>query len=160
MLVVEDAVGEEALLEVEPEAFDRVEFRLIGRQMDEGDVVGRLQPPGDVPSGFVEQQHDENVGRLALGEGIEIEAHHLGVGPGQDERESVVGAGADGAADVDRFEALVGAHDRSDALLEPDMGGCVLSARHGLRPGTTAKAESASFVPFGDALHSFGEPLF
>jgi len=30
--------------------------------------------------------------------------------------------GPDGAVDVDGLEALVGSHDRSDTLFEPDMG--------------------------------------
>jgi hypothetical protein len=38
-------VGEEALLEIEPEALDRVEFWRIGRQVNESDVVGDLSRP-------------------------------------------------------------------------------------------------------------------
>jgi hypothetical protein len=63
-----------------------------------------------------------DVGGQAVGDGIEIEPHHLGIGSGQDQSEGVIGAGADCAVDVDRFEALVGTHDRAGALFEPGMG--------------------------------------
>ena len=158
MLIVEDAMGEEALLEVEPEALDWVEFWRIGRQMDESDVVWRLEPPGDVPSGLVEYQDDMDVGGQALGEGVEIEAHHLGIGSGQDQGEGIIGAGADGAVDVDRLEALVGAQDWADALFEPDMGVAALLPDAGfvLEPELNLLA----FMPLGDALYGFGEPPF
>ena len=126
--------------------------------MDEGNVVGWHKPPGDMPSGFVEYQHDMDIGGQALCEGIEIEAHHLGIGPGQDQSEGVIGAGTDGAVDVDRLEALVGAHDRSDALLEPDMGVASFLPDAGfvLEPELNLLA----FMPLGDALYGFGEPPF
>jgi hypothetical protein len=39
--------------------------------MDKGDVVGRLELPGDVlPFGFVEYQDDIDIGGQALGEEI------------------------------------------------------------------------------------------
>jgi len=50
--------------------------------VNEADVVWRFEPSGDVPSGLVEYQYDVDIGRQALYEGIEIEAHHLGIGSG------------------------------------------------------------------------------
>ena len=40
--------------EVVPDILDRVEFWCLGRQREQGDVVGHDEVVGDVPSGAVE----------------------------------------------------------------------------------------------------------
>jgi len=54
VMVVERAVGEEALPEVEPDPLDEVELGGVGRQRDQGDVVRHGPGAGAVPSGLVE----------------------------------------------------------------------------------------------------------
>ena len=121
-------------------------------------LSGGLSRPVTCHPALSRDQDDMDIGGQALGEGVEIEPHHLGVGSGQDQSEGVVGAGADGAVDVDRLEALVGAHDRPDALFEPDVGIAAFlpDASFVLEPELNLLA----FMPLGDALHGFGEPPF
>jgi hypothetical protein len=54
--------------------------------------------------------------------------HRLGVGVGQDEGETVVGAGLDASKDVGEREALVAEARWTLAALPPDMAGPTLLA--------------------------------
>ena len=42
-VAVEQAVGEEAFAQVEPDALDRVQLGCLGRQRHEGDVAGHTE---------------------------------------------------------------------------------------------------------------------
>src|SRR5918992_5077868 len=50
LVVLEQAVGEEALLEVEPQTLDRVQFRRARGQRLECDVGGGLEGPRPLPA--------------------------------------------------------------------------------------------------------------
>lgn len=56
VVAVEDADGEPVGAEAGPDVLDRVEFRGIGRQVQERDVVGDGERPGRVPSGPVKDE--------------------------------------------------------------------------------------------------------
>jgi hypothetical protein len=59
---------------------------------------------------------------------VEELLHRLGVGVGQDEGETVVGAGLDASKDVGEREALVAEARWTLAALPPDMAGPTLLA--------------------------------
>ena len=121
VLILEDAEAQEAFSEVEPEPFDWVEFRAVGRQQDEGDIVRGFQGMSAMPAGLIEH-HD---GMLVFGQGLgelgEEDRHGRRVGPGQDKAECIAGLGCDGTEDVGPFEPLVATSRRALSLLPPAM---------------------------------------
>ena len=121
-------VGEEALLEVEPDALDRIELGRVGRQRHERDTVRHDERVRCVPAGLIEHHHRVLVVSNRGCEAIEEDLHRLGVGVGQHECEAVVGAGLDGREDVGEGEALVGEARRSLAALPPDVARASLLA--------------------------------
>jgi len=80
----EDAVGELVLAQVLPDVFGRVEFGRIGRQADQGEVFGKLEPSRAMVAGTVE----DNDGVSTLGDGFadfgEVEVEGVGIGARQD----------------------------------------------------------------------------
>ena len=71
------ALGEEALLEVEADALDRVDFGRIGRQGDQRDVVGCGQVVGLVPAGLIEHHRHVLVFADRGGEAVAELLHRL-----------------------------------------------------------------------------------
>lgn len=70
--------------------------------------------------------------RQGGGEAVEEDLHGGGADLGQDEREGVVRAGADGAVEPGRGIAVVDQALGSDAALEPDAGAAAFLANPGL----------------------------
>ena len=89
---------------------------------------------------------------------VEEEVHHRRVGVGQDQAEGIVGAGADGAVDVDRLEPLVGRSDRALTSLVPDVGVSPLLPDAGfvLEP----ELDVGVAVTADDPLHRSRQPPF
>ena len=114
-------MGQEALLEVEPDALDGVELGRVGRQRHERDVVGHGEIVRAVPSGLVEHHGDVLVIGDCGGETIEEDLHRLGVGVGQNKGEAVIRAGLDRREDVGEGEALVAKAGWSLAAFPPDV---------------------------------------
>lgn len=50
-----------AFAQVEPDAFNKVEFGTVGPQQNEQDIVGRPDSMGDVPSGLIHDHHRVSV---------------------------------------------------------------------------------------------------
>jgi len=121
LAIVRQAVGEEALLEVEPHALDRVELGRVGRQRLQRDVVGYAQIARAVPAGAIEHHDHVVVFADGGGEAVEELLHRLGVGVRHDEGEAVVGAGLDGREDVGEGEALVAQPRRALTAPPPDV---------------------------------------
>ena len=112
---------EEALLQVEPYALDRVQLRRVGRQRHERDVVRHNERARAMPAGLVEHQGDVLIFRDRLCEAIEELLHRLGVHVRHDQGKRIVGAGLDGREDVGEREALVAQARRALASLPPDV---------------------------------------
>ena len=121
LVVGVQAVGEEALLEVEPHALDRVELGRVGRQRLQRDVVGYAQIARAVPAGAIEHHDHVVVFADGGGEAVEELLHRLGVGVRHDEGEAVVGAGLDCREDVGEGEALVAQPRRALTAPPPDV---------------------------------------
>lgn len=110
------------LVEEGPEVFGRLQFRRVGRQVDEPDAVGDGEARLGVPAGVVEHQNDDAV---ASGAGLAREGgeHHL------EERlvdavgeipHGLAGGGRDEGGDVEPLETVVAERDRTPALRRPD----------------------------------------
>lgn len=121
-------VGEEALLEVEPDALDGIELGRIGRQRHEREVGRHTERTRVMPTGLVEDHDRVFVLADCRSEVVEELLHRLGVGVGQNEGETVVGAGLDASKDVGEREALVAEARWTLAALPPDMAGPALLA--------------------------------
>ncbi len=129
--VVEQAVGEVALAQVEPDALDRVELGTVGRQRRQGDVVRHLERPLVVPSGAVEGDDGVGVPGQDLGELPEEDVHGPGRDLGQDEGEVLARGRAHGGEDVGPVVALVAAPRRARALGPPAVADPALVADAG-----------------------------
>ena len=98
--VVEHAEGKEALAQIEPDPLDRVEFRTVGRQRHQRDVVRNGERALIVPTGAVEDHGGVDVVWPDSGEAGEEHIHDLGVDAGQHEGEVLAGGRAHGGEDV------------------------------------------------------------
>lgn len=119
-------MGEEALLEVEPYALDRVELGRVGRQRYQRDVGRYSKSARAVPAGLIEHHRNVLVITDRRGEAIEELLHRLRIHVWHDERKAVVGAGLDGREDVGEREALVAQPRRALAAPPPDVTGPAL----------------------------------
>jgi hypothetical protein len=121
LVIVEQPQRQEALLQKEPHALDRIELGRIGRQRHQRDVRRHTQCPAAVPARAVEHERDVLVISDRLGESVEKRLHSRAVRVRQNERERVVRAGLDGRVDVGVHIALIEQARRSLAALPPDV---------------------------------------
>ena len=66
------------------------------------------------------------------GDRREVQVHHRGIAPGQDQTDGLASLGTDGTEDVGRGGALVGGRRRTTAASGPAAGDLVLLANSGL----------------------------
>lgn len=157
--VVEDAVRELVILEIEPEPLDRVEFGRVGRQEDRGDVLRHDEIAGDVPAGLVHQYDSVRAGGDSAGEFGEKEAHRFGVEPGHHQRRAGVARRAHRADDPGRAVCEVASPARGMAALPPDVAGAA-----GLPDPRLVLAPDLEALGLGVGRYDFaqtrGEPPF
>lgn len=118
-IAVEHPVREVPLAQVEPDPFDRVQFRRIGRQTQQGYVGRDDQVVAGVPAGAVEY-HD---GVLVLGkrgrEASQELVHRRGRDGGQHQAEIPAGDRFDGGEDIGKAVALIDRPARAQATQPP-----------------------------------------
>ena len=114
------------MLEIEPDALDRIELGTIGRLRHERDILGHTQLGAAVPSSAVENERDVLVRSDHLGERVEKHLHTRAVRIRQNEREGVVRAGLDGRVDVGVHIALIEQARRTLTALPPDVADAAL----------------------------------
>jgi hypothetical protein len=157
--VVEDAVGELVILEVEPEPLDRVELGRIGRQEYWGDVGRHDQFTGDMPACPVHQHDGVCAGSDGLGQFGEEEVHRGGVEPGHHQRHTGVARGTYRADDPGRAVPEVAPPARGMAALPPDVAGAA-----GLPDPSLVLAPDLKALGFGMGLYDLvqvrGKPPF
>ena len=117
VIVDEHSVGEEAFSQEQPDPFDRVEFRAVGRKGNRRDVGGHDEVFGAVPSGLVHDEQDMDVRVTVGGELFEETVHGFGVGFWHDQREVFARRWANGREDIGGLEATVAETERA---LPPD----------------------------------------
>ena len=82
---VVDPCIEKVVPEELEEIFDRVQFWLIGRQEEEGDVVGEIEIMGGMPSCLIEDDDGMGAGRDLGADFVEMQVHGFGVGMRKDQ---------------------------------------------------------------------------
>jgi hypothetical protein len=75
-----DAVAQVPLPQFPPEPLGRIQFRGIGGQKQQGQVVGNHQGRTAMPAGTIQHQQRMHMGRQRLAEAIQLTLHRLGVG--------------------------------------------------------------------------------
>ena len=128
IVVVEQPQRQEALLQVKPDALDRIEFGRVCRQRHQPDGVGHAKSFAAVPAGTIEHDGDVLVISDRPGEGFEKRLHAHAIRVGQDQRECIVGTGLDRGVDVGVHVALIEEPRRSLAALPPDVAHAPLLA--------------------------------
>ncbi len=79
--VVEEPVGEAVLFEELDDVLHRVEFRAVGREQDEGQVLGDREFLALVPAGTVENHHSVVARKHGGADPLEVLVHGDRVGP-------------------------------------------------------------------------------
>lgn len=120
---LEHAIAELVTSQIGPDVLDWIELGTVGRQVQQGDVVGHAQlVAGLVPASTVDGEHSVRPGRDTCADLIEVQAHHLGVGKRQHQPSSGATARADRTEDVGPRIALIAGCRGSRAALGPDPG--------------------------------------
>jgi hypothetical protein len=118
----QDAVAEPSLAQVKPDTLDRIEFRAVGREVEQGQVRGHLEVGADVPASPVENEHGVRAGRDRLRHFGQEDAHGHGRDLGQDQRHADIPLRADRTEEMGGGEALLAHAAWAHALLIPDVG--------------------------------------
>jgi hypothetical protein len=121
-------VREEAFLEVEPDALDRIEFGRVGRQRNQGDVGRNGEVVGAMPASLIENHHRMFVVSDGFCKAVEKDLHRRRIGIGHHQREGVVRARLYGGEDVGEGKAPVAKPRRPLPALPPDMADAALLA--------------------------------
>ena len=101
VVVEEDAVAQIVTLEVGPDTFDGVEFGTVGRQVEQGDVFGNLEPLGHMPARLVHHQYDVLVGTGLSADEREVRVHVVGIDCWREHGRRIAGCGVHGGEQVD-----------------------------------------------------------
>lgn len=105
---VPDGEAEIILAEILPDVFNRVQFRTIGRQRHQGDIVGHPQSlSGLVPTRTVEHDHGMRARCDMEADLLEVQAHRFGIDAPGHKAGTDAACGADRAEQPDRTVALV-----------------------------------------------------
>src|SRR5713226_3609822 len=152
----EDAVGDPVVANELPDVFDRVEFGRFGRQRQQGDVGGDVEPGREMPAGLIEQQNGMRARRDGLGDFGQMQRHRGGVAARQDKAGGAAPGRADGTEDVGRAGALIVWRRGPCPAPCPSPGDLVLLAD----PGLVLKPDLyrlAGRVALGDLGKALGE---
>jgi len=112
--------------EVMPQIFRGVQFRRLGRQMHQRDILRNTQRSGDVPAGAVQNHRRMDVRRQFTRELLQKSVHHVGVDVWRDQAAGVAGFGTDGAKDVQIVILRLPDRPRPRADPRPDPRDCAV----------------------------------
>lgn len=156
VVIFEDGYGEFVLAQVAPDIFHRIEFRGIGRQAEQGHVVGGLYVGGEVIARAVGDEDGMGVRSDLLANFGKMRGESFGVGLWQDERGGDLALWTGGAEDIGPFVALIARRAGARSALRPNSGQRALltDARFVLEPDF----ERLSTGAFGkNGAHPLGE---
>lgn len=128
-VAVPDEVAELVASQISPDVFHRVQFRRIGWQPEQGDVVGHAEPAAWLmPSGAVADQNGVGARRDHGGDLDEMLIHRLGIDRRHDDRRAHRALGADCPKQIDGIVPIVAHHGHTRADQSPSIGvGSLLS---------------------------------
>src|SRR3954449_392842 len=118
-----------------PDVLDRIEFRAVGWQMQQADVVWHLQlVPWLMPAGAIEHDHRVVTVGDVPADFAQMQVHGVDVDPGQDQGGADATLRADSPEQVGPFIAEIARHPRPAAALGPDIGQGTLLTDTGMGP--------------------------
>ena len=155
IIVFIGTVGPIVASQVVPQVFHRVEFRRIGRQWKERDVVGDLQCVAGVESCLIPDHHNVNVRRDLFGELLQEYIDDLDVDMRREHPHGMAGVWAGGAYDVQPVVSRLPNGGESLATSRPAPGQRALLAE----PGFVLEVDLDSFVGVvgGDGRQPLGK---
>ena len=118
----EDLVAEEVVLEVLPRFFGSIAFRRIGRDGNEGNIVGNFQGIGSMPGRAVYDHRHVDMGRDLGAYFIQKELHHGRIRTRQNKADCGISFGAERAEDIGVFVARIDGYRWTCAFGSPAMG--------------------------------------
>ena len=151
----EQAMAEEVVLEVLPGFFGGIAFGGGGRDIDQGDIVGKAQRLRAVPAGAVSNHGGVDLGGECGADFIEVQLHHGGIGARQNQAHGTVAGGAEGTEDIGVLVTRIKGHRRPRAFGSPAVGTAAFLPDAGfiLAP----QFNSLAWVRGGDGLQLGGE---
>ena len=147
LVAVPDQGAELVVSQIFPDVLHRVQFRRVGRQGQQRDVVGHAQSAaGLVPAGAVAEQDGMGARRDLGADLFQMLTHCFGVDGRHDDRGADGAVRADGAEQVGGVMAVVAHHQRARADRRPDIGVCSLLPDPGfvLEPDLDRRAGGAA----------------
>src|ERR1700748_1276246 len=144
--VVKHTVGNPIVPDELPDVFLWVQLGAFRWQRNDGDVVRHDELAREVPSGLIGQQQCMTSWGHVGGDRREMQVHHRGIAPRQDQADGLALLGTDGAEDVGRGGALVGRRRRATAGPSPAAGDLVLLANSGLAVRSPIAWHNVSFA--------------
>lgn len=124
-----DPVAEVALAHFVPHQFDRVEFRGVGRKVQQGEVVRHAQGMTFVPSSPVEDEQHVAVGVQAAAEFVELDLQGLRVGRRHDPGIALSAGWTDRTKEVEPLVLGLARGARAATSLGPDAAVAALLAK-------------------------------
>jgi hypothetical protein len=124
----ENAVGDPVVAHELPDVLHRIEFRALGWQRNECDVLWHDKLGGQMPAGLIEQERGMPTGRDLFCDFGKMQVHRLSVAGRQYERCALAVAWTDGAKDIGRGRPLIGRRRGPGAAPCPTAGDLVLLA--------------------------------
>lgn len=119
---VEDAVVKGLLAQVVPEVFDGVEFRCVGREFEQAEVVGQSERLALMPAGAVEH-HQDTVLWMARGDFVQKELHAVAVDVGEDQCVQIAIGDRHGGVRIGVLLRYLGLAERTHRLGTPTAAG-------------------------------------
>lgn len=110
-VVVIEAIAQIVALDERPQAFDRVKFRAVWRQVQQSDVVRHFEVLGHMPAGPVKHEHHMNILSRLLAYEQQVMVHVAGVDGWGDHGRGFAIDRADRSEDIYPF--IFGLLDRS-----------------------------------------------
>lgn len=114
-------MGEEAFLEVEPDALHGIQLGRVGWQRYQRDVGRHDEVIRSMPTGLIEDHHRMFVLGDRFCEAVEEHLHGFSIGIGHDEREGIVRPRLDSGKNIGESETLIAKPRWPLASLPPDM---------------------------------------
>ena len=110
---IEVAVSEVVLAQILPDVLLAVEFRAIGRQPKQGDIVGDSEGMGDVPACAIQDDDSMATDGYVARYFYEVLVHGVGIGKWENQCCPCALGGADRPKDIGTSIALIGERARA-----------------------------------------------
>ena len=132
LIILVDFMAEIIAAHILPEIFGRIEFRGVGRQGQQNDIIWDLEPRRTVPSSPVEDQQGNGTHRHIVTDFGQMLVHRLYIGGRHDDGGTDAAQWAGRTKEIGRGKAVILGRAGARAAPGPDTGQCALLADAGL----------------------------